>query len=678
MPVKKKRRTREEIDEALELAHQMDPKEAKAMRIALGRLEQIRNQKERVEYVGKLEVWDKQYRNKEVSQYYHGESNLFIPMTFETVETISTWLLAVLFFSDPCFKIKGFESSDIKLAEDVWTPFLKYQTTKRFSLEEKMEDAITSLVKYGTVAVKNNWKRNTKYIKFTKGIDKGTKKRVTGWKEHTLQNHPDLQIWPMDKVYFDATDPDYENFDFVAFEGESRLDQLLALDEEMNPKGGIYKHVKWLKDDYFKLKDSDKELTGQKDKAHLDKVKWVEIWWNYDKDNDGYAEECVMMIANERLVIRYDSNPHDTQFKPLLLCQLTKKEGSPYGIGVCEILEKLQIELNDTANQVMDNATFILNNMWIVDIVALDAAAAKLYCKNKQSGIIPVDTGGAPIDNVIRALEKPNIIEAGLIKMKMIREMGKDVTATPSAIQGMPSRYKPTATEFAGVQGAAVKKIQRIAKRLERKVLKPWLSRALELNYQYVERKDVIRVLGEKGVIYKDRPMKELRINCDFVPVGSLEIEDKAGRIQQLMYFMKIASTMPPEVSRVNLPVLLRKIWESFGPDYKEEAEQVFMKDPQKELIAPEDENVLLESGTELLPHIFDNHGQHREVHAQGPQTDQKTEHSNMHMMIAQQMAQRMGGGQGGVGPQELPQGGGAGEKAPGEVLGELKAPPVM
>lgn len=668
--------------------HQMTQEEEKIMRICLERIGQIKADTDRIDYIGKLEGWDKQYMSESIDKFYHGDADLFPPMTFEICETIITYLMSMVYFANPCFKIVGRESRDVDLAENVWYPYMKYQTSVKFDLEDKIEQAFIPFVKYGTVAVRNGWRFKKKNVKMYTGKRDKYEKRIFNRKRKIVWDYPDLQVWPLEDVFFDTQDPDYEEFDFVAFRGRSRLDELMAEDVSKK-KSGIYHHVKWLKDENYQATIPMYQVEGagkkKKDKkSHQQYVEWYECHLYYDLDKDKEAELCVVTIANNKLVIRFQQNPNNGDFIPLLLNQFVRREGSPYGIGVCEILRKPQIELNDTANQTMDNVTKILNNMWMYDTAALDQAAAQVYLKNTQGGTIPLEASvnGLTLDQALKPIITPDIVSVGLEKMKVIREMGKDATAVPSALQGMPSKYRPTATEFQGTQSAAARRLTKAAKSFERKILKKWLERAMLLNYQHVDKEELLRVVGEKAAQYEKKDPSELVMNCDFVPVGSLELENKSEEIQKLLYFLNQVKGIPPQLARVNIPMLLKMIWGSLGDKYKNEEGKIFMEDPQKELIAPEDENVLLQTGSKLAPHIFDNHEQHNIVHSQIEQTENVVKHRQLHNMIAQQMMMQKTGGGGGVGPQELPQPGAGGErvmsKAPGEISGEMKTPPVL
>lgn len=665
--------------------HQMSAEEEKILRLCKKRIGQIKADTDRIDYMSKLEGWDKQYRSDEIEKFYHGDADLFPPMTFEICETVITFLMAMIYFANPCFKIIGFEKRDVDLAEDVWFPYMKYQTSVKFDLEDKLQQAMIPFVKYGTVAVRDGWRFKKKNVKMYTGKRNKYKKRIFNRKKKVIWDYPDMQVWPLEDVFFDTQDPDYEEFDFVAFRGRSRLDELMAEDVSKK-KNGIYHHVKWLKDDNYKADIPKYQVEGGKKKkdkkSHLQYIEWYECWFYYDLDKDKEAELCVATIANDKLIIRWQQNPNNGDFIPLLLDQFVRRENSPYGIGECEILHKPQIELNDTANQTMDNVTKILNNMWMYDTAALDQAAAQVYLKNTQGGTIPLDASvnGLTLDQALKPIVTPDIVSVGLEKMKVIREMGKDATAVPSAIQGMPSKYRPTATEFAGTQSAAAKRLTKAAKSFERKILKKWLERALLLNYQHVDKEELLKVVGEKAVNYQEKDPSELVMNCDFVPVGSLELENKAEEIQKLLYFLNQVKGIPLQLSRVNIPMLLKMVWGTMGDKYKNEEDKIFMQDPQKELIDPEDENVLLQTGSELAPHMYDNHERHDMVHSQIEQTENVVKHRQLHNMIAQQlMMQKMAGG---AGPQEMPQPGAGGErvmeKAPGEIGGELKTPPVL
>jgi len=197
-------------------------------------------------------------------------------------------------------------------------------------------------------------------------------------------------------------------------------------------------------------------------------------------------------------------------------------------------------------------------------------------------------------------------------------------------------------------------RVKRYVKKFEGRVIKPFLRKAYEYDMQYMTKKEFLKILGEKGAKYKEIPMTKLRIDCDFIPVGTLEMENKLARITQITNFLNVVMKAPLPVllqlMRINLGGIAEELADRFGLP----KDRIFYEDPSPEMISPEDENELLKDGHKISPKLQENHIRHMIVHARVKEAQEHLKEHQQMMMYIEQMAQKASGG---IPTQEMPKG---------------------
>lgn len=607
----------------------------KILHLVLQKIADIK--KLRAGWENKIDRWYKHYNNETVISYYSGTAKVFVGATFEAVEVVKTVFMELLFpKGEVPFDIKGVEDSDVEKARDIWKPLLAFQAEKRIGLEQKVEQAIESLLICGTCVIKIPYTYNTKWIN----------------REGKLQNlptddYPDFIPWDLKKVYFNPGARRVEDLDIVVFESDPTLDQVKRLDKKYNSKG-IYEDTNKLEELVYQRETSYQN----KYESHIGEVNLKEAWLNYDLNDDGIAEEIVCVIANDKVLIRLGPNPYDIKEKPILICNLFPQKNLLTGKGIVEIIFTPQVMLNDAANQTLDNGSHILNTMWAFDQTRLDRASARIHLKSRPDGIIPIKHGD-PKTAVVQ-LEKPNIMGDALLIIKLIKDWMRSASMGEYVVQGLPGAYKPTATEYSGQQMMAMSRVKRYVKKFENKIVKPFLRKAYEYDMQYMSRKEFMKILGEKGAKYKGKSLKDLRIDCDFIPIGTLEMENKLARITQITNFLNVVMKAPLPVllqlMRINLGGIAEELAERFGLP----KDRIFYEDPSPEMVSPEDENELLKDGHKITPKLQENHIRHMIVHARVKEAQEHLKEHQRMMMYIEQMAQKASGG---IPTQEMPKG---------------------
>ena len=174
---------------------------------------------------------------------------------------------------------------------------------------------------------------------------------------------------------------------------------------------------------------------------------------------------------------------------------------------------------------------------------------------------------------------------------------------------------------------------------------------------QFLTRADFIRLVGKDvvdtflGADTTTNIAEKLRGDYDFVAEGVSQLENKVVQLQQLTNFLNITLGAPPGI--VDLPYIFSRIWKLSGDDH-----DIILPQAKVELIAPQDENILMAQGEKVIAKPYENNGFHIIVHQSGQYAPEYMpnvkEHISQHLMLQQQMAPP---GKAGAPPQEQPRG---------------------
>jgi len=580
--------------------------------------------KDRAGLEDKWEKWDKLYNNISTEKYYQGAADLFPPETRRACKTLINFADEVLWNADPPFKIKGIGgSADTKKAEAI-TSVINFQQNKT-KMRTKLRYLLETLIKYGFVIAKVVWAVKEKYVidnfedreSLMSAISKGEKPLVEK-KLKTLYDNIDFQVLDNKNIYWDYYRK-WEDQTCIIERSEKNWTHLKTLE-----KLGIYSNIDAVKDTTKtnasnkteKVYSHTKDMTGLSDDYNTSKDNYelLEASCNFDIDNDGIDEECIITVCNRQEVIRLEVNPNDCQEKPYLWVSWENIEGTSLGMGVPQLAEKSQIALNDFTNQIMDNITQILNNMKVVDALA-DIPDAEL--KSRSDGIMHSKTG---VD-AVKFITPPLTANAGMQAVSMTKEDIRQVTGATVSLQGMPARYDTTATEYTQQGQASARDVFAKLREIEDRIIKEFLMRAYEYDLQYMSREDFIRIVDVEaaesllGEPETGKTIKEtLRMDIDFIPLGVSQIENKVVKGQQLINFLNIAKGLPPGI--VDLPKVVNKIWKTVGDN-----DDVLLPQPTDILISPNDENILISQGEPVHAKPMENHLLHLTIHLPLPVT---------------------------------------------------------
>lgn len=445
---------------------------------------------------GKETVWNdcyKLYRSYLDSSENPYSSNLFIPYSFWTVETIVPRLLG----TGPELYIHGRELQD-EVQADIVEELLKYQWEK-IELNQKIEDMVRQGLIYGTSFMKIGWDDEEK-IPSVENVD-----------------ILDLFIDPEASCISDAR--------FVIFRTMKDIETI-----KNNPN---YKNLDQLEDAASKSNDGSKasrySVQSMSEPQSSDVAKKVEImeYWSKDK---------LVVVAGKKIVLREDKNPHKDGRIPFISFKDYPVAFELYGIGEVETIRDLQREANILRNQMLDAGEFINNPMYEKDPIA------SINTKNIQArpglilprGLKPFIHGGLPASSFSMAERLANEIQSTT-----------GVTDYQLGGQSTGANLNRTATGVISIQESGNQRFRLKLRHLE-EALKDLVEMVLARNQQYMVKEQVVRIIGNAGADWVTVKASDIKGNYDIVvqlgspgnkDVEKMQLKDFMGviaNIQQL------------------------------------------------------------------------------------------------------------------------------------------------
>lgn len=583
----------------------------------------------------KLVKWYELYNMVQSEKNYEGVAEIFVPEILRGVETIVSNLLRIITGQNPWFEYAGREKTDDPSARSM-TQLVNYQIDEN-SFKSMLADSLRQMVITGLTVRKVLW--DFKQIN-RKGPTASTDEEndlVTGKtrkvRKIEVKNSLDTikDVWtyePVDLLTFhisDVTTPynDIQKARWIAEQykvdkqwirerirkgwfAKVSLDEL-GSEENRSARGSRAS-------DFVTQRNQSSGFTYQTDPKTIEIVeRWGLVKAKYVHTSEELKEleldeddmvESVIVVANGELLLKLEANPFWHGQKPYVSCPYVPQEFQFSGMGVAEIAESLQEELNDSRNQVMDNKTFVLSNMWVK---ARNAGINNKDLRIRPNGIIPANDV-----NGLVPLRPPLLTGVGLNLESVIKEDLRQSIGASSNLQGIAQAGVNTATESSILNKEAGSRLNTVAEMYAMLMLKPLFVMVQYLNYQYYDRDKVIQVIGEDGVKYRNMTPEELVGNKDVViNVASDTEESPSVKRQQLLQFFTILNQMPPEMITYHWKIL-DKMYKAFFP--KGCMEDLYEAPPgMAELLSPDEEFELIMNGIPVLA----KRGQDHQAHVQ-------------------------------------------------------------
>lgn len=598
----------------------------------------------------KLVKYNELYKMIQNQRHYEGLARIFVPEILRAVETVVGNLYKLLFSNNPWFEYEGLSAMDTPGSEALTKLTASQMEENQFKL--RTMDSLRQMAISGLTVRKIMWDFNQvtqrkKVLKIEKTVDpitgKESIKRGTEVIDSVETISDNWSTEPVDLLGFhisDVTTP-YHNIQKANWIAEQYIVD----------KSHIRDKVKrgWYVDKLKELEETNQWQSSEAERLRLDRkqgagftsstgptsgnssftgeptrkgIEIIERWGLINAEFVYTAKELkelkldpedqvesIIIVANREHILKLEANPFWHNMKPYVSCPYVAQDFEFSGMGVSQIAESLQEELNDTRNQTMDNKSLILMCMWL---------------KSRGSGIKNQDLKIRPMGVIqtndmegLQPLRPPVLTGVGVNIESVVKEDLRQSVGASSNLQGIAQSGVNTATESSAINQAAAGRLLLTAQQYSELVLKPSLRMAESLNYQFFDVEKTIKVIGEAGVKFQKMSPDDIVGSKTITIRLSTDLDDSPGiRRQQLLQFLTIVQGMPPQVIDYHWR-LLDKVYKSFFPS-AHSLEDLYQPPPgEEELLTPDEEFEIMRQGIAVKVKQGDNDQEHIQGHEQ-------------------------------------------------------------
>lgn len=456
------------------------------------------------------------------------QAQIFVPYVFSTIETIVPRIVA----GRPKINVVPREEGDNDYAR-VQGHLLDY-FWDQMKMDEQLPDIVRQMLIYGTSIVKLIWNKRIEEVEEEIPNDPNFPElgQESVKVEKEVENHPVVEMVDLYDFFWDPKGYDIDTCAWVAHRTYRSFDYLMKMQKQ-----GLYKNIPLLE------KDKNTPFMGETDKnsRNINTNDPQAISGSSDKEAnieliEYWEDDRVVTVANRKVVIRDEENPFAHGKKPFVrfVDQSLPKEFC--GVGEVEPIETLQKELNDMRNQRMDNASLILNRMWLV-----------LNGANVDENELVSDVGGIIHTDKLEGVQpiySPEIPNSSYREETLIKADIQQATGVTDYTKGMASEAlaNETATGISMMQEAGNSRLKLKMMNIEagiREIGKLTIS----LSKQFITDDMAIRILGDNEPQWLLVKPEELKDNFDLiVEAGPRLVENDAiAKRQALELFQMFA-----------------------------------------------------------------------------------------------------------------------------------------
>ena len=496
-------------------------------------------------------------------------AKVFVPIVFQIIEATVSKLSTVIFGQEDYFDVVPVVKKDMPLA-DVIKILLRYQLAQA-DFFMKFMDFVKQLAFYGTSYLKVYWKVTRKWV-FERtpirqdvsimGFKLGS--RITGWKEErvykTTERRPEVDVLDILDVFPQPDAPNEKEAEGVFLRSWISFQELQQMSKGKYP---IYKNTEdplltggdtqWSSSRGTRL-----SARGSSSPASIskDRVELLEWWGLYDLDGDGIREECQIVIANRKVVIRAMCNPFHHQKKPIIRAVLFPIPLEWYGMGMIEPVIPLIYELNTLRRQRLDNVIMAINRMWKV-LSYSDIDLETLV--SSPNGLILTDDMAS-----IEALETNDVTSSAYSEAQIVQS-DIEQTTTPKSMQGVPQggSLGRTARGAQMIIGQAMEKFSTASRMIEDMAICRLLRMFHQLNLQFIDNDETFQDPGLYGHVFDREVTPEMiRAEVQFKMMGISDMMSKEAKINQAISFMGVFGKI---LSGISIESVAKKVWSLMG-----------------------------------------------------------------------------------------------------------------
>ena len=273
---------------------------------------------------------------------------------------------------------------------------------------------------------------------------------------------------------------------------------------------------------------------GQKPKELVDLVEW---YTRLDVNGDGYLEDCVVWVANDRL-IRWEKNEEEfipyCALSPILDCYKF------HGISYADLLIDIQNLKTMIIRRILDNFAYTNLGRWFAkDDKAVDI---RQLLKNVPGDVIRGDA-----DKVQNMAPDPFDASA-LTLVEWVESSKEQRVGTSRYNQGTDAdSLNKTASGIAMIQSAAQQRVELVARIFAETGLKDFYRKAARFYQKYLEQPFMVKIAGKEQQVHPQQIQGKItcRVNMGVeAQVGMVESQ----KIERMFAFLGQLNQMFPGI----------------------------------------------------------------------------------------------------------------------------------
>jgi len=528
----------------------------------------------RDEHLQDIEIWNKHYRVEESVRSYDGRAHTADGSSHENVETIVPRLIEILTDNGhPKYEIAPVDAeqdpSTIKAPNAVIRSDMKMAQSRN-----KLIEACRAVVKYGTIVVRTPWERKARIRNVPKYVIKGVDEEgvyveeFLGYEkqEEFIYEGVNWSLVDLKSCWIDPFTPDVNAGQGVVELRKAPFESLRKEEVRMETQeipadpltGRPASRAKIRRGHYFKdaldelqkvLDNQVVEQTSGDEKGGVRKenekstpnkevnIKTYHGWFDYD--GDGEAEDCIITLAGEsEIVIQLE--PSTLPRRPYIVCRYIALENQTYGLGVLGIMTKTQQMINDLQNQMLDDATLNLLPMWRRDP---SGELQDQYMKYEPHKVWDAAKGE------LEPLSVGMQLRHGFDAINYAKENARQVTGASRSLQGMPNKYRSTATEVSSMVGESSVRIVLPAITIETELIVSLLEIIIAYNHEFIGAEGkLVRITNDSASAkeFLTVSKEDIAGQWDFEPLGASTYQRQMKQREELMMIMQMLGSVLP------------------------------------------------------------------------------------------------------------------------------------
>jgi hypothetical protein len=520
-------------------------------------------------------VWMRSYRAWSVDQLnvdnnYQGRSNLHFPQIRKEVETMTRRIMKGIFTDDYLRAVSDkFEDEDLTICNSM---VVQHFLDNVMRFPTAAEPWIKQGVLYGTSPLRTYWRKEINEQFFKERYFVANKEGVFEPKTKTVQSKVTTYNAPMARAEDILQTWIYPHNIQQANEAQAVFAQTKitwqGLLERAN-KGMAVGITPDLKDTVDKeISEMLDQVKGEGKKSDIDFPRnlerllqfadggqfsaiqdngfynLMEIWTQVTLPDSDITVPVVMEVLNYQHPVRIQRNPFWHQQPPFDWFRYIKPPpGEFYGRGLPEPSLEMQAMADDTLNQTMDCVTLSLNPITIIN---------PAFAPNAESFEVEPGAQWWADPNGVKNFEFPDLSDTGIknfqIMRQAIKEMSDNAPELPDPISG---KARSTGQAQLAIDEWSTD-LFNFLRGIANEGLSPFAQKIHMLLQQNLNDDDIIKITGKYAGQWIDRVVKpdDILGNYSFHWITTLQIQQRTVKAQQMMNFMKVYGTLPPQVQQ--------------------------------------------------------------------------------------------------------------------------------